>query len=147
MEAAHLSLAAKALRTTDSPISTLIRLALETPGLISLAAGLVDEWSLPHEEVAAAAAQLLADPATAAPRPVYRNRGIRPCVKRFSLTSAPADGVRPAELNLTPEEVIVTTGSQQLLYLLSEALLDPGDIVVTAATAARSLSPLGRGLG
>ena len=33
----------------------------------------------------------------------------------------------------TPDHVVVTTGSQQLLYLLGEILFDAGDIVVTEA--------------
>jgi hypothetical protein len=45
MDAAPLALSVQALRTPDSPISTLIRLALETPGLISLAAGSSDSCS------------------------------------------------------------------------------------------------------
>jgi 2-aminoadipate transaminase len=132
MEAAPLSLAAKALRTTDSPISTLIRLALETPGLISLAAGLVDEASLPVEEVAQAAADLLARPAIARAALQYGTTQGHPPLREKILTHVcAADGVRPAELNLSAEEVVVTTGSQQLLYLLGEVLLDPGDIVIT----------------
>src|SRR5205823_9945216 len=47
--------------------------------------------------------------------------------------TAALDGVTPAELSLSSDDVIVTTGSQQLLYLLGEALLDPGDIVITEA--------------
>ena len=43
------------------------------------------------------------------------------------------DGVTPREISLSPEEVVVTTGSQQLLYLISQVLLDPGDIVLTEA--------------
>jgi 2-aminoadipate transaminase len=41
--------------------------------------------------------------------------------------------VRPGDLSVTAEDVVVTTGSQQLLYLLSELLLDPGDLVITEA--------------
>src|SRR5262249_3086120 len=43
------------------------------------------------------------------------------------------DGVTPADLSLTPSNVVITTGSQQLLYLLGEVLFDPGDIVITEA--------------
>src|SRR5437764_227748 len=43
------------------------------------------------------------------------------------------DGATPADLSVTPNNVVITTGSQQLLYLLGEALLDPGDIVITEA--------------
>jgi 2-aminoadipate transaminase len=43
------------------------------------------------------------------------------------------DGMTPAELSLGVEDVVVTTGSQQLLYLLSELLCDPDDLVITEA--------------
>ena len=36
-------------------------------------------------------------------------------------------------MGLTTDEVMVTTGSQQLLALLADVLLDPGDIVLTEA--------------
>jgi 2-aminoadipate transaminase len=134
MQAAPLALSAQALRTSDAPISTLIRLALETPGLISLAAGLVDELSLPAAEVARAAAEILADPDHACAALQYgTTQGHPPLRDKLLAHICAADGVRSAELNLTPEDVIVTTGSQQLLYLLAEVLLDPGDIVITEA--------------
>ena len=44
-----------------------------------------------------------------------------------------ADGMKPSELNLTAADVCITTGSQQLLYLVGEILFDPGDIVITEA--------------
>jgi DNA-binding transcriptional MocR family regulator len=62
MPPAPLSRSGKSRRTTDSPISYFIKKALETPGLVSFAAGLVDEESLPVAEVAAAAADVLGDP-------------------------------------------------------------------------------------
>jgi 2-aminoadipate transaminase len=134
MDKAPLALSSKAMRTTDSPISTLIRLALETPGLISLAAGLVDESSLPLEDVAAAAAHVLARPDTARAALQYgTTRGHPPLREKLLAHVCAADGVRPADRNLTPDDVVVTTGSQQLLYLIGEVLLDPGDIVLTEA--------------
>ena len=45
-------ISAKARRTTDPVISYLLKVALETPGIISLAAGLVDQETLPAKEVA-----------------------------------------------------------------------------------------------
>ena len=65
MPPAPLPLSGRSLRTTDSPISYFIRKAIETPGLISLAAGLVDADSLPAADVGAAVAALMADPAAA----------------------------------------------------------------------------------
>jgi 2-aminoadipate transaminase len=134
MTAAPLALSSKALRTTDSPISTLIRLALENPGLISLAAGLVDEASLPLEEVARAAADLFADPAAARAALQYgTTQGHPPLREKLLAHVCAADGVRPGDLQLSPDEVVLTTGSQQLLYLIGEVLLDPGDLVITEA--------------
>src|SRR4051794_18238558 len=60
---APLSLSSQANRTPDSPISFFIQKAISTPGLISLAAGLVDESSFPASEIAAAVAAMMADPA------------------------------------------------------------------------------------
>ena len=65
MPPAPLPLSGKSLRTTDSPITYFIQKALENPGLISFAAGLVDEGSLPAAEVGAAVAQIMADPVAA----------------------------------------------------------------------------------
>jgi 2-aminoadipate transaminase len=134
MSAAPLAFSGKALRTTDSPISTLIQLALETPDLISLAAGLVDESSLPVEEIASAAADLLASPQAARAALQYgTTQGHEPLRAKVLAHVCAADGVRPADLSLTPDEVVITTGSQQLLYLLGEVMLDPDDIVITEA--------------
>ena len=55
----HLS--AVSQRTSVPPISTLMQLALGNPGLISLAAGFVDQGSLPVEATAREVAGLLAD--------------------------------------------------------------------------------------
>src|SRR5205823_10564697 len=44
-----------------------------------------------------------------------------------------ADSVSPGDVSLTAADVVITTGSQQLLYLLGEVLFDPGDIVITEA--------------
>ena len=65
MTPAPLTFSAKARRTPESPISYFMQQALENPDLISLAAGLVDAASLPAGAVAAAVADILADPATA----------------------------------------------------------------------------------
>ena len=43
-----------------------------------------------------------------------------------------ADGNPESERNLSIDQVVLTAGSNQLLYLVAEALLDPGDIVFCA---------------
>ncbi|HEY2909347.1 MAG TPA: PLP-dependent aminotransferase family protein [Gemmataceae bacterium] len=132
--AAPLSLSSTALRTTDSPISYFVQKALETPGLISLAAGLVDEPSLPCAELASAMSQLMADPAAGRAALQYGStQGLLSLRERVLNLVCAADGVAASDIGLSPENVVITTGSQQLLYLLGELLFDPGDIVVTEA--------------
>lgn len=134
MPPAPLARSGKSLRTTDSPITYFIQKALDNPKLISFAAGLVDECSFPTAEFGAAIAAVMADPTTARAALQYGSTQGLPVLREQVLNLVcKADGVSPAELNLTPEEVVITTGSQQLLYLLGEMLLDPGDIVVTEA--------------
>ena len=128
----HVSL--KGERTADQPISYFMQQAVENPRLISLAAGLVDAESLPAVEVAAAASAVLRDPSRAQAALQYgTTQGYLQLRQVLLERTFRLDGKSPAELNLTADDCIITTGSQQLLYLVSEALLDPGDIVITAA--------------
>jgi 2-aminoadipate transaminase len=46
---------------------------------------------------------------------------------------AATDGITAEANNVTANDVIVTTGSQQLLFLISDVLLNPGDIVILGA--------------
>src|SRR5262245_3757280 len=112
---------AKALRTTESPISYFMQQAVENPRLISLAAGLVDAESLPSAEVSAAPADLLGRPDTArAPLQYGTTQGYAPLRDKLLARVAAMDHMSPAELSLTAEDVVVTNGSQQLLYLVGE---------------------------
>jgi 2-aminoadipate transaminase len=134
MPPAPLPRSEKSRRTTDSPITYFIQKALETPALISFAAGLVDEESLPVEAVGHAVAALMADPAEARAALQYGSTQGHPALRQqvFDQLCA-ADGVKPTEVNLSVEDVAITTGSQQLLYLLGEVMFDPGDIVIAEA--------------
>src|SRR5262245_10689092 len=134
MPPAPVSRSSKSNRTTDSPISYFIQKALENPDLISLAAGLVDEDSLPVEAVRAAAAQWLAATSAAGAALQYGSTQGDPTLRAQVLDLVcDADGVKPSEVSLTPDDVCITTGSQQLLYLIGEVLFDPGDIVIAEA--------------
>lgn len=129
-----LPFSARAARTPDSPISFFIQKAIETPGLISLAAGLVDESSFPVAEVAETVNRLMADPKTARAALQYGSTQGLPALRERVLNHVcTADRVSPAQIGLKPSDVVITTGSQQLLYLLGEALFDPGDIVICEA--------------
>lgn len=134
MPPAPLPLSERSRRTGDSPISFLIRKAIEDPSLISLAAGLVDEQTLPTADFADAVRTIMADPAAGRAALQYGStQGLRSLRERVLNHVCAADGVAPREVGLSADDVLLTTGSQQLLYLLGEALCDPGDVVLTEA--------------
>jgi 2-aminoadipate transaminase len=134
MPPAPLARSGKSQRTTDSPITYFIQKALENPGLISFAAGLVDEGSFPVAEVGAAAAQITAGASEARAALQYGStQGLSTLREQVLQHVCAADGVDPSALNLTADDAVITTGSQQLLYLLGELFFDPGDIVITEA--------------
>lgn len=134
MALAPLSFSTKSNRTPESPISYYMEQAIENPTLISLAAGLVDTASLPVDPVARAVESVLADPRTAKAALQYgTTQGYLPLREKVLAHVCALDGTKPERIQVTPGEVAITTGSQQLLYLLTEILLDPGDIVITEA--------------
>lgn len=128
----HLS--QRAQRTGDQPISYFMQQAVENPRLISLAAGLVDSQTLPASDVREALDEILSDPQSAQAALQYgTTHGYAPLRERLLARTVGLDGLTPRDLSLTVEDVVITTGSQQFLYLLGELLLDPGDIVITEA--------------
>ena len=134
MPPAPLPLSNQSKRTGDSPISYFIQKAIETPGLISLAAGLVDEGSLPAAEVAAAVADMMANPAAAKAALQYGStQGLLSLRESVVQHVCQADGVKPSDIAVSADDVVLTTGSQQMLYLLGEALFNEGDIVICEA--------------
>lgn len=121
-------------RTTDSPITYFIRLAVENPRMISLAAGLVDPVTLPAAEVLEAAESVLGHPGLAPAALQYgTTRGLASLREKVLDRVLALDNLSPRAAGATADDVVITTGSEQLLYLLSEMLLDPGDIVITEA--------------
>jgi 2-aminoadipate transaminase len=77
-------------------------------------------------------AELLARPESAQAALQYGTTpGYAPLREKLLAHVTSLDGVTPRELSLTSDEVVVTTGSQQLLYLVTELLCDPGDLVIT----------------
>jgi len=125
-------LSAQARRTTAPPINFLMRAALEREGLISLAAGFVDDETLPVAEMAEIAAGVLSDEAAGRKALQYGTTiGLGELREALLAHVEALDGVSASEMSVTPEHVVVASGSQQLLYLLGEVLIDPGDIVIT----------------
>ncbi len=128
------ALSAAASRTEPPVISEFMQSALANPSLISLAAGFVDQASLPTAAFAEAAARILADPVRGRKALQYGTTvgdlALRGELARLLERNERVAGGTFEEL---PARMVVTTGSAQLLYLVAEALLDPGDIVLVEA--------------
>lgn len=127
----RIELSASARRTCPPSISQLMQTALENPSIVSLAAGFVDQESLPVEIVAEAAAEMLGD-AEEGRRSLQYGTTLGDYRLRTSLIEQLERGEgRPRGFyEEAISRTIVTTGSAQLIYLVCEALLDPGDIVL-----------------
>lgn len=127
-------LSQQARRAAEQAIGFLMQQAVENADCISLAAGLVDEQTLPVTLVSGAVGELLTDTragrsllqygTTAGPdrvRSVFRDY--------FHRLESAAGGTR----QVSGDQLVLTTGSQQLLQLITQAIIDPGDIVLVAA--------------
>jgi 2-aminoadipate transaminase len=113
--------AARTRTMTSSAMRDLMALT-ERPEVISLAGGLPDTSTFPPELYAKLHAVLAGSAARA-------------------LQYGPTDGVAPVKgaieqvmraegVDIDPDDVLVTTGGQQVIDLVAKVLLDPGDVVV-----------------
>jgi 2-aminoadipate transaminase len=108
--------------------------AVDNPQVLSLAAGLVDPDSLPVTETQEAFEHLWSDPARARHALQYgTTAGAARLRQHVTEHFARLEGTTALQLDLRPEQLVLTTGSQQLLSLVGEILVDPGDIVLVAA--------------
>lgn len=122
---------ASARRTTEPPISWLMKLALERPQLISLAAGFTDNETLPVDEVDRITRKVLSRKKTAHSALQYGTTIGLPQLRHELLRRwQEQDRFLSRKSPITTDHVVVTNGSQQLLYLVTEVLCDPGDIVL-----------------
>lgn len=130
----RLPLSAKALRTKEQPISYLIATALRTPGLINLAAGLVDPLTLPVKECETITQRIFSDKSRGRVALQYdTTQGLAELRREAVRHIEKLEGIPAGSMGISPESVLVTTGSQQALYLIGDCLVDPGDIVIAAA--------------
>jgi 2-aminoadipate transaminase len=126
-----ISFSARARRTGEAPISTLIATVIANPNMISFAAGLVDPLTLPAQECLEITRVILSDPGRARAALQYDTTvGLAALRRELLAHIGRLERRPPTELGLTAEDLLVTTGSQQMLYLVSDALLDEGDIVI-----------------
>ena len=137
MKATALSLLGQ--RTSDPPISWLMKMTLDHPSLISLAAGFTDSQSLPVCETREMLGEMLRHARSGQAALQYGTTAGDPRLRQLTaerLQRLDADAStqhyisgRPKTL-YSPDRLLLTNGSQQLLYMVTEALCDPGDIVL-----------------
>jgi 2-aminoadipate transaminase len=129
-----LPLSKRALQSVEPPINHFMQQAVENPTLISLAAGLVDQESLPAAEIGRILNELFAQPEQAKAALQYgTTAGYAPLREAVLRHVAKLDGIHSEKYGFTRSNVALTTGSQQLLYTLGEVLLNPGDLVIAEA--------------
>jgi 2-aminoadipate transaminase len=118
----------------DQAIGFLMQQAVENPDVISLAAGLVDPSTLPVDESREALKLILGNPERGRMALQYgTTQGSERLREQIVKLLAGLEGVTVPELGLDPNQLVLTTGSQQLLSVVGEILLDPGDICLVAA--------------
>ena len=115
-------------------VAALMAKTLAHPELVSLAAGFVDRETLPVEPTRQAADRIWSDPQLARTALQYGTTiGYPPLREAILHRMLQADRSTAAQMNLSASQLIVTAGSNQLLHLVGDALLDPGDVVLCAA--------------
>ena len=118
-------------RTEAPPISWLMAETLARPQLISLAAGFTDNESLPVKEVRRLLEKILSSPRTGQTALQYGTTPGDDMLRRLtSRRLRLLDGQPTGRRAYAPERMIITNGSQQMLYMVTEALCDPGDLVL-----------------
>jgi 2-aminoadipate transaminase len=126
------SLSRRAHWSAGQPISYLMHMALAKPSLISLAAGFVDQHSLPVEPARKALDAILNDPVAARAALQYgTTHGYHLLREQIVERLLAADRGRPGSIAL--EQVVLTAGSNELLHVVCDSLLDPGDIVLVGS--------------
>ena len=98
----------------------------ERDDVISLAGGLPDTTTFPPDSYAALMGTVAAESCSRALQygPTEGLSLIKECI---------ASVMAAEEMTIDPDDVLVTTGGQQVIDLVCKTLLDPGDVVVTEA--------------
>jgi len=125
------ALSALGRRTAEPAISWLMHVTLARPQLVSLAAGFTDNKSLPMAEVCDSLHNLFRSPRSGQAALQYGTTLGDVALRRLTAGRLQRlDEVRGKPSVYSPERVIITSGSQQLLYMVTEALCDAGDLVL-----------------
>src|SRR5687768_2011270 len=105
---------------TDSAIRALSKRIATTPDVISFAGGAPSPATFPDDEFARAFDHVIRHDAKAALQ--YGPTDGFPPLRAWI-----ADALSTADKRIAPEQVLITSGSQQGLDLIGKVLLDPGD--------------------
>jgi DNA-binding transcriptional MocR family regulator len=109
-----------------SEIRELLKL-LDQPDIISFAGGIPDPALFPHHEIAAAYQRILGDPQRSAVALQYSiSEGYLP------LREWLAGYMGRLGVGCTPENILITNGSQQALDFIGKLFLSPGDTALVA---------------
>lgn len=133
------------LAASEPVITQLMRQALSRPGLLSLAAGFTDNRVLPVELVEYAVQRLGASMDSREHLQYGTNQGRRGLREEICRLLAAYPGEE--SLQLDPDKVLVTNGSQQSLYMSVQLFCEPGDIVLVEAPSYFVFLELLQGLG
>ena len=117
--------AARTRGMTASEIRALFAVA-SRPEVVSLAGGMPYLNALPLDIVGNALAKLVAERGTVAMQ--YSSGQGDPGLRERIL-----EVMAPQQVNAHPDDIVVTTGSQQALDLVTRIFVDPGDVVVAEA--------------
>ncbi len=125
-------LSQRALWAGGEPIANvLMAKTLAHPELVSLAAGFVDHATLPVEATRKALDRIGSDPEKGRTALQYGTTiGYPPLREALLDRLLAADGRTAADARLAVDQVVVTAGSNQLLYFVGNSLLDPGDVIL-----------------
>lgn len=124
------ALSQMARRSEPPAISWLMALTLSRPQMISLAAGFTDNESLPVAETRELIDEVLRSPRAARPALQYGSTTGEPKLRELTARDVRVlDGATDAA-PYSPDRMVITNGSQQMLYMVTEALCDEGDIVL-----------------
>ena len=127
----HAVLSRLGQRSEAPPISWLMEVALSRPQLISLAAGFTDNESLPVADARELLNEILGSRKTGQAALQYGTTAGDPVLRELTAQDFRLlDGVLDTDRAYSADRMIITNGSQQMLYMVTEALCDEGDIVL-----------------
>ncbi len=119
----YLSSVAKSVKASE--IRELLAVIRQKKDVISLAGGLPDPKTFPKEMIAKMTEKVIMEYGDYALQ-YSETKGIYEVREMLSEFLRDVRGFKT-----NPEDLLITTGSQQGLYLLGRALIDPGDVVIT----------------